>query len=1366
MVGDIDQQQMETEGELDVWPEVVDVELHLPTKQIAFLPAVNANETLVSIRQALAEFQETAFFTCFKWKFRHILNSDNQVIPKEVVGDALEFSELSAFLESSAKKVVFDLVADLYDAKKVKLHVKRVRDIVNRQFLLSAAPSAYEAANRISEGYTGVDESKSLNEKVSIPKVDQLPETAIGSFFQETLKTDVSKTALEPVQLPLAGVIKSIFISGWNPIPSYRRLQGDLLYIEVVFVTEGTFYITATSRGFYVNRSNRAVFDPSPANSPHFYHNLFDTLSDLSVNVKNAWSVLCDRSKTWSTTIVPGALDAVVHLYSSFNGDFHTLPVNTWIVPGGDKKDKDGFALAASPPSYDMLRTQDFLSDLHGAEDFSAPREWNDEIQSIRTLKANDLPSKILKARLEHRMISEFTEACKKIVVAISEGLISPLIYSDPSQSDIYVYNGIFFSRAEDTKDSYGIHIGEEAARKSAARDFQNQKLIRSLEIANMNNILCTIVDYKGIRYVGQSIIPGIFNQGEHCAQLMYGVLEKGKTATIKHSSLSVFEELAKKLQLTKRNISAVPFNADEEISTEGVGDVGHIDALTELLKTADANQSTPIRVDDIGNIDVDPVTNSLPHCGPIEGKLLRGSDGRTYVLEVMRLTPRDANYVSSERGGSLRINDEDLSKSDISIGATYILRQELIGIYMQRRVNMARQALLNELAGKERLLLKKDKSEESKKSDAAVSVEDVHKDDEEEDAVQIVKEEKSEEENQLSEEEQEKLALEYREKFAAITPESLGIEINPNVFLNCEADVDPTVAAKDEAAAREMAIFLYDSVLPMLTRQVREGDVSPKDPESMVNLLHRMGVNMRYLGRLAKLALEQEREDAELMFQNKQRVHSMPYFWLEFLTVELLARSAKHILNMAMKSDSAIAASPAGTISALLNNFLSLLKEPVEGVSESKEVEIQPVVAVESEKKATKKIDKKTRKVPKVVASSAVADAIGKLEITQIVFPTVATKDSFAATLADVLQKKYLYDSPLLAKAENIEGLDDKAAWGHMQNALLRSRIAPLMLIRRICQQCGIVLACRFYDLKKPVSSSGPFHVNDILGLVPKVKSCEPESYLNEVPEMLATSSSYLSQGNAVAAFELAQQALNFISQITGATHPHTLQASEQLTSVLINSADIKSASQMTTRTLALIAQVHGIDNSSMVQYRLHLATFETEQGNYQLAFNHLTTAKYLLEAVGGDHHPDMILIFTRLSMLYEKVNDFDSSLHCLLRARMFVHDLVNNAGITVAIANLLFRYNRFHEAVHAQKSAYKILKELMSPDDERVGEAKKNLEAYIRAAATAPRPVEFSSNSIVQPDLNLVSDAQVSGDDADKDAKKKKSNKKRGKK
>jgi protein TIF31 len=39
--------------------------------------------------------------------------------------------------------------------------------------------------------------------------------------------------------------------------------------------------------------------------------------------------------------------------------------------------------------------------------------------------------------------------------------------------------------------------------------------------------------------------------------------------------------------------------------------------------------------------------------CGPIEGKGIKGSDQRCYVLDLTRLTPRDANWVPQSMGGT-----------------------------------------------------------------------------------------------------------------------------------------------------------------------------------------------------------------------------------------------------------------------------------------------------------------------------------------------------------------------------------------------------------------------------------------------------------------------------------------------------------------------------------------------------------------------------------------------------------------------------------------------------------------------------------------------------------------------------------------
>jgi hypothetical protein len=87
--------------------------------------------------------------------------------------------------------------------------------------------------------------------------------------------------------------------------------------------------------------------------------------------------------------------------------------------------------------------------------------------------------------------------------------------------------------------------------------------------------------------------------------------------------------------------------------------------------------------VDAVDDVEVDATSHAIPHIGPIEAKVIRGADGRNYIMEIMRLTPLDANYVKSEKGTAL-ISKEALGVVDDQLVNSFVLRQELVSIYIQ----------------------------------------------------------------------------------------------------------------------------------------------------------------------------------------------------------------------------------------------------------------------------------------------------------------------------------------------------------------------------------------------------------------------------------------------------------------------------------------------------------------------------------------------------------------------------------------------------------------------------------------------------------------------------------------------------------
>lgn len=85
----------------------------------------------------------------------------------------------------------------------------------------------------------------------------------------------------------------SISYGGFNPPNSQRRAAGELVYLEVILPDDKTVHVTATSSGFFVNKSKgagpRTIFDPSPEEIPHFSHTLLDCLVSWSASLRASW---------------------------------------------------------------------------------------------------------------------------------------------------------------------------------------------------------------------------------------------------------------------------------------------------------------------------------------------------------------------------------------------------------------------------------------------------------------------------------------------------------------------------------------------------------------------------------------------------------------------------------------------------------------------------------------------------------------------------------------------------------------------------------------------------------------------------------------------------------------------------------------------------------------------------------------------------------------------------------------------------------------------------------------------------------------------------------------------------------------------
>ena len=329
-----------------------------------------------------------------------------------------------------------------------------------------------------------------------------------------------------------------------------------------------------------MNKSNRHHFDPLPASGVPAYNNLFLLIHALSGSLRLAWREythcvyerlassfvtteeveattteatsaetspesqddLSAADATTAASVAKSVYSNIADIFEQSGAEFDfgsVLPQWTNYQQGKYPVDAAGGAAGAGLVgkvfhTNNPQRTQTYLCDSFGVDTNSSPREWNEEMQSVRALNATSAFEAVAKARYLHRINVEFYEACKAGAIAVVDGHIPPLNPMDPVTSQVFVYNNIFFSRALDSKDTFRICKGDVAARKAAGQDVKCQQLLSAQDVSGLSTVMTCVVDFKGDRIIAQTIIPGVLMSGVGAARLMYGAIEFGKRLSVR----------------------------------------------------------------------------------------------------------------------------------------------------------------------------------------------------------------------------------------------------------------------------------------------------------------------------------------------------------------------------------------------------------------------------------------------------------------------------------------------------------------------------------------------------------------------------------------------------------------------------------------------------------------------------------------------------------------------------------------------------------------------------------------------------------------------------------------------------------------
>ncbi|KAJ0988140.1 hypothetical protein J5N97_006496 [Dioscorea zingiberensis] len=217
----------------------------------------------------------------------------------------------------------------------------------------------------------------------------------------------------------------------------------------------------------------------------------------------------------------------------------------------------------------------------------------------------------------------------------------------------------------------------------------------------------------------------------------------------------------------------------------------------------------------------LDASGNVLKLAAPVECKGIVGSDDRHYILDLMRTTARDANFDGP--------------------GSRFcVLRPELVTSFCQAE------------AAERSLLISRTKEDLVESHDAKDS----------------------------SEEAQEKDS-----ECPTVIESCLSAEIllNPNVFTEFKLGGDLEEIAADEACIRKASSYLKTVVLPKFAQDLCTLEISPMDGQTLTDVFHAHGINIRYLGKVAELTKH------------------LPHIW-DLCTTEIVVRSAKHIMKEVLR--------------------------------------------------------------------------------------------------------------------------------------------------------------------------------------------------------------------------------------------------------------------------------------------------------------------------------------------------------------------------------------------------------------------------------------------------------------------------------
>ncbi|KAI1769228.1 clustered mitochondria-domain-containing protein [Hypoxylon sp. FL1150] len=875
----------------------------------------------------------------------------------------------------------------------------------------------------------------------------------------------------------------------------------------------------------------------------------------------------------------------------------------------------------------DITRTQEGYL-ISGVDNTDTLRDWNEEFQSARELPKETVQDRVFRERFISKLFADYTDAAARGAILVARDEVTPLNPTEGRDAQIFVYNNVFFSFGADGVGTFTSEGGDDAARVATGKDVNGVRIVNQLDIDGLYSPATVVVDYLGKRIVGQTVVPGIFKQrepGENSIE--YGAVEGKEIVAADERFAPTFAKLSKALKVKKHAV----WDKDG--------------------KRWDLEAS-------------------------VETKGLMGTDGRKYVLDLYRITPLDVLWL--EENESVEGASKDLEYPH----RMTVLRPELVELLRNQKWTEWINKEVARLKEKHQAKVKDEQTMEGEKASSG-----------EEKAATEDKTDESKEEADESKEETDDSKEEGKEVVAEerIDASEFEFSLNPDVF---SGQVPQTEAEKEEWAADEEDVrnackYLRESSIPEFVNDIKAADLPfPMDGQSLTKMMHKRGINIRYLGKVVSLC------DGPRLLRLR-----------DLCLQEIISRAFKHVAGKYLRYLPIPLTS--ACIAHLLNCLLGfgLNSKPTADIDESLKAlypEVDLAFANVTPESLREEIEAQALRRFKFTLDSEWYNQIKHLQLLREV----------SLKLGLQLQvKNFQFTSNSSAPAPATNGVN-----GHTNGDSKESKKK-----KKKAREASPA------SVASSTSVPSTFTPDDVVNVVPIIKDSAPKSAISE--EALEGGRHSIMNNNRKIGQELLLESLTLHEQIYGILHPEVARAYSTLAQIYYQLEEKDAAVDLSKKAVIVAERTLGVDSAETLLYYLNLGLYVHGSGDSKTALAYVKHALDLWKIIYGPDHPDSITTLNNAAVMLQHMQAYHESRIWFEQALAVCERVVGKQSLPAAsllfqLAQALALDNESKAALGKMRDCYNIFLQQLGPENNNTKEAETWLEQLTQnAVAIAKR-------------------------------------------